>query len=456
MHVAFVAYRDHCDGARRIQTLPFTEDVGQFQSFVGHQSAGGGGDAPEDVLGGLETAAALKWRSPTRVLWLIGDAPPHGREYHDMGDDHPGGCPRGLTAERVIARIVGKNISMFFGRITRFTDKMVEIFGQHLPGKELPCMAIGDGDIDKLLGHVSDSVSAGISATVSAVAKTTRAGDGSRRLRRYTIDRAMPAFDAIVPTTCTMVCCILPRTMADVKRRLRFRKSKRLVKIAPRPFAEGSMRCASYGLDVTSFGSRSLAAAGSAGAAGAKVVLKEFRHCRADGSPAYGLQHFFDEVENHTIAQFLAREFSKEIAAAGVGTVTRLAYNKAYVYIPDDARDRPLHCEALIEGDYAKWTNNVMFVKRDPHAEPCAAFSHWSYERTDGDLMVVDVQGVHADGVFRLTDPAVHFRDLLRGGRTNLGCEGMNRFFESHKCNGVCRALGLPPHRTMGRSDGGA
>jgi len=82
------------------------------------------------------------------------------------------------------------------------------------------------------------------------------------------------------------------------------------------------------------------------------------------------------------------------------------------------------------------------------------AFSHFSYVRSGGRLMVVDLQGslVQDDGqrTYVLTDPAIHQeRDNRRGGlqfkvrrqfgRTDRGREGMKAFFETHECNDICR-----------------
>jgi hypothetical protein len=52
LRLAFIAYRDHCDGAERLRILSFGEsksDVKTFQTFVGSQIAHGGGDAPEGM-----------------------------------------------------------------------------------------------------------------------------------------------------------------------------------------------------------------------------------------------------------------------------------------------------------------------------------------------------------------------------------------------------------------------
>jgi len=52
--VAFLAYRDHCDGGQRFEEFDFTTNVPAFETFVGGLVATGGGDGPEDINGGAQ------------------------------------------------------------------------------------------------------------------------------------------------------------------------------------------------------------------------------------------------------------------------------------------------------------------------------------------------------------------------------------------------------------------
>eukprot|EP00977_Amphora_coffeiformis_P008381 scaffold1893_cov220-Amphora_coffeaeformis.AAC.26 len=98
------------------------------------------------------------------------------------------------------------------------------------------------------------------------------------------------------------------------------------------------------------------------------------------------------------------------------------------------------------------------------------AFSHYSYVRSGGQLMVVDLQGtlhVKPDQTreFIFTDPAIHKRKRAMGseylralnlGRTNRGRQGMEDFWESHVCSDACRVLGLRPRPKYGEGVGQA
>lgn len=99
-----------------------------------------------------------------------------------------------------------------------------------------------------------------------------------------------------------------------------------------------------------------------------------------------------------------------------------------------------------------------------PDEDFAHAFSHYTYVRSGGNLMVVDLQGElrkRQDGSkeFLLTDPAIHKRRKhehlrhLNFGRTDRGRKGMNAFFSSHKCNDACRLLGLHERESKRRDE---
>ena len=55
---------------------------------------------------------------------------------------------------------------------------------------------------------------------------------------------------------------------------------------------------------------------------------------------------------------------------------------------------------------------------------------------------------------YELTDPVIHYASR-RGrrsvfGRTDRGKGGMHRFFETHRCNALCRLLRLDRQRSAG------
>jgi Alpha-kinase family len=74
------------------------------------------------------------------------------------------------------------------------------------------------------------------------------------------------------------------------------------------------------------------------------------------------------------------------------------------------------------------------------------AFTHYSYHRTGGSMIVCDLQGRHkfdkyanSKSRFELSDPAICSR-ARHYGPTDLGEKGIDSFFASHKCNEFCQA----------------
>ncbi|RVE68489.1 hypothetical protein OJAV_G00091930 [Oryzias javanicus] len=111
-----------------------------------------------------------------------------------------------------------------------------------------------------------------------------------------------------------------------------------------------------------------------------------------------------------------------------------------------------LTIERNMTGDFRKYNNNT-----GEEITPCSsledmllAFSHWTYEYSCEELLVLDIQGVGDE----LTDPTVIMADdqsckgELLFGPDNLGVAAINGFLQKHTCNLCCHRLGLKDLRT--------
>ena len=106
-----------------------------------------------------------------------------------------------------------------------------------------------------------------------------------------------------------------------------------------------------------------------------------------------------------------------------------------------DRPGQPLFaCERVITGEYVKHNSNSGYVEAHRRATP-QTFSHWTFEASNGRLMVVDIQGVSD----LYTDPQVHTLEGKGYGEGNLGAQGFALFFAAHRCSPLCARMGLTP-----------
>jgi hypothetical protein len=78
--IGMVLYKDYYE-EYLTRVIPFTRDFRAFQRSLNAISVGGGRDIPEAVYEALyEGAVKFPWEGETRLLILIGDAPPHARQ----------------------------------------------------------------------------------------------------------------------------------------------------------------------------------------------------------------------------------------------------------------------------------------------------------------------------------------------------------------------------------------
>ena len=143
----------------------------------------------------------------------------------------------------------------------------------------------------------------------------------------------------------------------------------------------------------------------------------------------------FNEAATQMIAEGFARMYNAEPAVASNKRANKIAFASASVL--EMPGGQFANAEFLMPGNYVKHNNNDGAVAS--RREVPQAFSHFTLERSRGALIVVDIQGV---GDF-FTDPQIHTHDGRGYGVGNMGAEGIRKFHASHRCNAVCRALGL-------------
>jgi len=186
------------------------------------------------------------------------------------------------------------------------------------------------------------------------------------------------------------------------------------------PFASGAMRNA-YKMQVLS---RPVGQQSCVG----KVWQEQYMMCDKQG--------YYIDVEMQALCQSLADAFNKHAPPKEVRFVDTFLIERLVPGLRDE--ERLVAVEPYLKGEYHKYTSNTGYIGVPDRNTP-QAFSHYTYHHTQGQIMVVDMQGVGD----LYTDPQVHTITGQGYGLGNWGREGMATFFATHQCNSVCRYLGL-------------
>uniref|UniRef100_A0A672JR38 non-specific serine/threonine protein kinase n=1 Tax=Salarias fasciatus TaxID=181472 RepID=A0A672JR38_SALFA len=160
--------------------------------------------------------------------------------------------------------------------------------------------------------------------------------------------------------------------------------------------------------------------------------------------------------KDDTVLHLCLREIQQQRAAQKLTFAFNQIRPKAIPYSPRFLEVFLLYChsagqwfaiEECITGEFRKFNNNNgdEIVPTNLLEETMLAFSHWTYEYTRGELLVLDLQGVGEI----LTDPSV-IKSGEKGsydmifGPANLGDDAIRNFRAKHHCNSCCRKLKLP------------
>jgi len=197
-----------------------------------------------------------------------------------------------------------------------------------------------------------------------------------------------------------------------------------LIKVDSTPFAKGGLRMAYHMTDL-----------GMPEEKREKVsyVLK------VSIDPDEDSEVYYRDVEMQLFAKIIAEKFNQ------YNPPKKVSFVKAWLLKLLRRGGQVCAVERFISGPYRKHNNNYGFVNEDERNTP-QAFSHFSYEVSEKQLLVCDIQGV-AD---LYTDPQIHTvvgDDKVDRpfGKGNLGQRGIDQFLKTHRCNPICRYLKLPP-----------
>jgi hypothetical protein len=455
--IAFVGYKDWCDGDDHFQIKQFSENDGTpqghaaFCAFMRTITASGGGDEAEDVLGGLDCAVRrVIWpqESGTRIIFHMADAPPHGSQYGSSNDSLPMGHPKDRPVSELFADMKQRQIQYFFGRINSSTALMEKVFSEAY-GMPVDKWSVDSADAGRVISNLTSIVGQSVSRSVSAVHCRENPASQTRQL---VMDAAIPLWEGIQQQKCDLIEMSEPSCVDDITgyKKLRQKVTVASIKISERPFAKGGVRYAYHALALYEDGTSE------------HVVVKDYI-CSADDQA--GKNPFMVDCEAQVICEYLAKLFNEKLSKTSPPSLSAgerpLKPLKLQFLTPKVMRvgQRWMSFEKFRTGAMTKLNSNYGHVEADAsfrqEVELAQAFSHFTYDITRGYLLVCDIQGFRqqhrGQSYLMLTDPAIHcplvasHRGVPRFGGTNLQDNGIEAFFRTYKENRYTEALALHP-----------
>lgn len=192
---------------------------------------------------------------------------------------------------------------------------------------------------------------------------------------------------------------------------------------------------------------------------GQKIVVKVFKDEYARYKGDWKL-----DIQTYDTAKQMADLFNAEadinLQIAFVTPVPMQVTGEGWNTLTTCRKGEWVIAESFLKGAYTKWvSNNGWMNPNELFTELAATFAHWTWVRSEGKLMVCDLQGV-CDNPFavqqqkgswvpsklQLTDPAINSVDQSYG-KTDIGTAGIYNFFRHHRCADFCTKLNIQQKR---------
>lgn len=461
IRISFVAYRDFCD-KDQYEIQPFISDIDVVRKFISGLRATGGGDQAEDVAGGLTYALQQNWKAKAKYAIFIADSPAHGEDYYYYAnDDYPKGDPKGRKIETLMETFGTNDVNFYAIKINDSTDRMYEVMSEYYhrkSGKKLQIANLGSST--KCFGFF---VTCTINQTISQTSLRDNVNEINNMLlnlkqnKKSTLisysnnieeEKVEPQKNVQIkelnlemdhspcnwnktkysnlPAICHTWFIVKDLNVSINWRKPLIQKSQisTHVWINTKPFSAGAMRYAFFMKDLD---------------LDQKLVAKIPKVLDQNYIPEIMMK----DVESIFICNHIVNEFNDRIVSIVPDPDMLISFVHSFIYeiTLENFPYKYWWVENFIEGEYEKFNNNAGWeaasFKQTSLVAQC--LSHFSWQFTNGFLMIVDLQG----GTGILTDPQIHCLDSKRFGKGNLGYEGILKFFFTHKCNFYCQRLGL-------------
>ena len=158
-------------------------------------------------------------------------------------------------------------------------------------------------------------------------------------------------------------------------------------------------------------------------------------------------EHTRKSVQMQYLAKNFASQLKEAIAKDRLDEYEKsFEYKSVYMYMEKAEDGEFLTVEEFIDRvDVVKFINNNGIVCEEDTTlcKKAQAFSHFTYETSEGKVMVLDIQG----SGYTLYDPEIASTEIQNEDGSyqfcagNLAGKAIESFFQNHQCNCYCKLL---------------
>jgi hypothetical protein len=157
-------------------------------------------------------------------------------------------------------------------------------------------------------------------------------------------------------------------------------------------------------------------------------------------------QHTRKVVQMHMLAKNIALKLEQHLIKEDLEQMYGETLKFKKIYLGKIQDNKWVTVEEFIEGTFKKYLNNNGMLCGDESIiqEKCESLAHFSYEHSNSELIIVDMQG----SGYSLFDPEIASKNLRDGDEIlfstgNLSTAAITNFTQNHICNDFCVMLGL-------------
>eukprot|EP00826_Nyctotherus_ovalis_P038025 TRINITY_DN3527_c0_g3_i2.p1 TRINITY_DN3527_c0_g3~~TRINITY_DN3527_c0_g3_i2.p1 ORF type:complete len:571 (+),score=121.77 TRINITY_DN3527_c0_g3_i2:45-1757(+) len=432
--VAFVGFRDKGD-KEQIEYKEFTSKPKEMVEFLEKVKCYGGGDMCEDLVAPLKKALTLDWMSDLNYVYLLLDAPTHGRRYHDnsVSDDYLDDDKEEML-EKLIVHYRKSRINLAIIKYTENVNGMIRIIRKYYDSQINELKVIENFVVNFQIKEMADSPRSSEYRNFRKIGRRLHVGDPVAELDNMDFSKKFVA-----------------KLYTGSISGLSFESKKYNYKFELNPVTE--YKCEISG---NQLGTGTFAKCYPLCIDDKTNYVAKFRKdsptkpedLKSDIEGTLIAKHFAERF-NHFLKNTGKKETANAISVVPLDILEKISSD-------DFPRVKVFLAQRLLDGVFCKLNNNYGWrIKEDGSSVLLAqAFSHFTYEFSLGTMMVVDIQGiVNEKGKLYITDPAIHsylYKDHF--GATNHGKLGMIRFFKTHECNEYCKQLNLADYTSVSRA----